>query len=181
MLEFDRVVNAFVTGAGGLYRRYCDDLLMGLPTAELRAQAAMLVEEHLRELRLEAHPEKTDLIDFAPSGERLVASKPMQYLGFTFDGQHKRIRAASIARYYRKMRLGVARAKAIRYRVNTCESNRPWTRLRRRQLHLRYSYLGRHNFTSYVYKAARIMGDPGIKRQIKSHWLKLQALIAAAG
>jgi len=177
MLEFDAKVQSIVSGHRGLYRRYCDDLLVVLPTAEHRDDVLKTIRQELQQLGLEAHPEKTELIDFTGRGELLAASKPLNYLGFTFDGQNKRIRPASIARYYKKMRLGVARAKAIRYRANQRAGNQAWTPLRRRKLHLLYSYLGRHNFTAYVFKAAKIMNDPGIKKQIKPHWKKLQRLI----
>jgi len=123
------------------------------------------------------HPEKTEQVDFVRQGDRLTTPKPLNYLGFTFDGQHKRIRPASIARYYKKLRRGVGRAKAIRYRADRRAGYKARTPLRTRKLHLLYSYIGRHNFTSYVFKAARIMGDPGIKKQIKPHWKKLQNLI----
>ena len=134
----------------------------------------------LQGLALTGHPDKTEEIDFVSHGQFLRSAKPLNYLGFTFDGQHKRVRPASIARYYKKMRLGVGRAKAVRFRVNERAGNRQWGPLRRRKLHLRYSYLGRHNFISYVFRAARIMRDPGMKKQIKPHWHKLQALIADA-
>jgi len=78
MLEFDKIVNEFVTGHGGLYRRYCDDLLIVLPTAELRDQAQILIGEQLAGLKLgEMHPEKTELIDFVMQGDRLTTPKPL--------------------------------------------------------------------------------------------------------
>jgi hypothetical protein len=86
---------------------------------------------------------------------------------------NKRIRPASIARYYKKMRAGVSRARAIRYRVNVRENNRNWRPLRTRKLFILYSYLGRHNFLSYAFQAAKIMNDDGIKRQVKAHWRRL--------
>jgi hypothetical protein len=91
--------------------------------------------------KLQAHPDKTEIIDFVARDELLAASKPMNYLGFTFDGQHKRIRPGSIARFYKKMRLGVGRAKAIRYRTRRNAANQLWTPLRRRKLHLLYAYM----------------------------------------
>ena len=178
MLDFDSVVNTFVTAHGGLYRRYCDGLLVVLPTDDSRTEVLTLLQRHLQDLGLEARPDKTELIDFVQENGRLTTPRPLNYLGFTFDGRHKRIRPASVARYYRKMRLGVGRAKAIRYRVNTRNGAQPWTPLRRRKLHLLYSYLGRHNFTGYAFRAARIMNDPGIKKQIQPHWRKLQTLIS---
>ena len=177
MLEFDSKVHAVVSGHKGLYRRYCDDLLVVLPTAEHREEILKMIRDELQQLGLEAHPDKTELIDFTARGELLTSAKPLNYLGFTFDGRHKRVRPASIARYYKKMRLGVGRTKAMRYRANKDAGDHGWTPLRRRKLHLLYSYLGRHNFTSYVFKAARIMNDAGMKKQIKAHWRKLQEMI----
>ena len=43
MLEFDTAMNKFVSEHSGFYRRYCDDLLLVLPTTELREQAAALL------------------------------------------------------------------------------------------------------------------------------------------
>ena len=37
--------------------------------------------------------------------------KPLQYLGFTFDGRRALIRSGTLARYYRRMRNGVRVAK----------------------------------------------------------------------
>ena len=178
MLEFDTTINAFVSQHGGMYRRYCDDVLVVLPTLELRREASVLIQHHLTSLGLVAHPEKTELIDFPNSGERAVIPKPLNYLGFTFDGVHKRIRPASIARYYKKMRRGVNRAKAVRSRASRGVAYWNWTPLRTRKINILYSYIGRHNFPAYVFKAARVMNDPGIKKQIKSHWSELKALIA---
>jgi hypothetical protein len=32
----------------------------------------------------------------------------------------------------------------------------------------------KRNFLSYAFDAARIMNDPGIKKQVKVHWNRLQ-------
>jgi RNA-directed DNA polymerase len=175
LLEFDTTMNAAVIEHGGLYRRYCDDILFVMPTAELRQQVRTLMVDLLTKLGLVAHPDKTEPVDFKKVEDRLTTANPLNYLGFTFDGENKRIRPASIARYYRKMKRGVSRAKAIRYRI--CQKEGAWTPLRRRKLHLLYSYLGRHNFLSYAFTAAKIMNDPGIKKQVKAHWKRLQQLI----
>jgi hypothetical protein len=115
-------------------------------------------------------------VDFERRGERLVASKPLNYLGFTFDGLFKRIRPASIARFYKNMRRGVARAKALRFHSSRAAGEpKP---LRRRRLYVLYSYIGRRNFLTYAFRAAKIMNDPGIKKQVKAHWRKLQDLLS---
>ena len=175
LLEFDTTMNAAVAAGGGLYRRYCDDILIMMPTLEQRQVVQNLAIRLLTELGLVAHPDKTEILEFKRDGDRLTTAKPLNYLGFTFDGENKRIRPASVARYYKKMKRGVGRAKAIRYRV--CKNEGAWTPLRRRKLHILYSYLGRHNFLSYAFTAAKVMNDPGIKKQVKAHWKRLQQLI----
>ena len=49
-----------------------------------------------------------------------------------------------------------------------------------KKLYKRYSYLGRRNFISYGYRAARIMGSPSIKKQLKPHWNRLRERISDA-
>ena len=174
LLEFDTMMHASVAAHGGLYRRYCDDILFVVPTADVRAELLAKMNSFLTDLGLVAHPEKTEAIDFPKTGELLAGSKVLNYLGFTFDGVNKRIRPASVARYYMKMRRGVGRAKAIRFRADKKAGVWPPSKLKCRRLHLLYSYLGRHNFLSYAFEAARIMNDSGIKRQVKSHWKRLR-------
>ena len=146
MLEFDSTLHDFVSKHGGLYRRYCDDLLIVVPTAQLREEAKQLMLEGLQGLRLEAHPKKTESFDFPEDANCKPIAKPLNYLGFTFDGKNKRIRSSSIARYNKKMQRGVARAKAIRGRVHKDLAYWHWTPLRTRKLNILYSYIGRHNF-----------------------------------
>jgi hypothetical protein len=179
LLAFDSELNAIVTEKSGIYRRYCDDLLVVLPTLELRAEVFNIIRARLEKFGLPIHPDKTEPTDFVRKDGRLFTAKPLNYLGFTFDGQHKRIRPGPIAPYYKKVRRGVGRANAIWFRLQKASGEKNWTPLRRRQLHLLYSYIGRHNFLSYAFDAARIMNDAGIKKQVKAHWKRLQQLITS--
>ncbi len=181
MVEMDAAVNSFVTSNGGLYRRYCDDILVVMPTAELRDQARHLIETWMKDLRLRWNPAKTEAIDFGL--ERPIPGKPLQYLGFTFDGVNKRIRPGSVARFYRKMRRGVLRAKLHRRNADDEARRTIPSPLKKKLIYRRYSYLGRklgknreekRNFLSYAFGAAQIMNDPGIKRQVKAHWKRLK-------
>ena len=174
LLEFDAMMHAAVAAEGGLYRRYCDDILFVVPTPAVRAVVLAKMQAFLTDLGLVAHPEKTEAFDFPKQGELLPGSRVLNYLGFTFDGVNKRIRPASVARYYKKMRSGVGRAKAIRWRADKKAGVCPPSKLKRRRLHILYSYLGRHNFLSHAFDAARIMKDSGIKAQVKAHWKRLQ-------
>jgi len=174
LLEFDQAVNDFVKAHGGLYRRYCDDILVVLPTDESLKECRQLIEDRLADLKLPVSAEKTEEFTFVSQGDRLWVRKPLQYLGFTFDGRFKRLRPASIARYYKKMRAGVRRAKAIRARADVRRGVGFTTWLKRKKVYNLYSYVGRHNFISYAFRASRIMNEPGIKKQVKRHWLRLQ-------
>jgi len=185
MLEMDTALNAFATAKGGMYRRYCDDILVVMPTTDLRNQAYQLIETWLRDLRLQFNPSKTEQLEF--TSDRPVTGKPLQYLGFTFDGHHKRIRPGSVARYYRKMRRGVLRAKAQRKRADEQADREAPSPLKKKKLYRLYSYLGkrlgknkeeRRNFLTYAVDAARIMNEPGIKQQVKRHWRRLREEIA---
>jgi RNA-directed DNA polymerase len=185
MLETDIILNQFATDHGGLYRRYCDDILFVMPTIELRDQAKQMIEAKLSELGLEFNPGKTEEIYFG--SQRPITGKPLQYLGFTFDGRYKRIRPASVARFYRKMRKGVLRAKLFRQRADELAGLIVPSPLKKKKLYRLNSYLGkkigrnrdeRRNFLSYAFDAARIMNDTGIKKQVKRHWKRLQEEIA---
>lgn len=181
MLEMDTALNAFAIAKGGMYRRYCDDILLVMPTPELRYQAQQMTEDWLRDLRLRFNPTKTEQFDFPAEG--CITGKPLQYLGFTFDGVHKRIRPGSVARYYRKMRRGVLRAKVQRARADDTASREAPSPLKKKKLYRLYSYLGKRlgrsneekrNFLTYAYDAARIMNEPNINKQVKAHWSKLR-------
>lgn len=181
MLEMDTTLQAFVEAHSGLYRRYCDDILVVMPTTELRDQARDIIEAQLVRLRLNFNPSKTEHVNFPP--ERPIHGKPLQYLGFTFDGRHKRIRPASVARYSRRMLKAVSRAKAQRQWADHINIHPQPSSLRKKRLYRMYSYLARklgrtknerRNFITYACDAARIMNDPGIKKQVKGHWKRLQ-------
>ena len=177
MLDFDTEMQAQVAAVDGLYRRYCDDILIVTPTVEQREVIKAFMETQIKALGLDLHPKKKDNVDFELHGDRFTTAgpQPLNYLGFTFDGTHKRIRSASIARFYKKMRAGVNRAKALQYQAY--KKTGIWQPLKKRRLYQLYSYIGHRNFLTYALDAAKIMRDDGIKRQVKPHWKKLQEMI----
>jgi hypothetical protein len=181
MLEYDSVLNSFVKGAGGHYFRYCDDILIIVPSA-LKAAAEAFAIAEIKKLKLEINPSKTDRVDFTASSGELIASKPLQYLGFLYDGRRILLRSASLARYSERMRAGVRLARSTMNKRNAArtergEAERP---LFKKALNRKYSYLGRRNFITYGYDAARKMGAPGIRGQLRVLWKRLQAEIEAS-
>ena len=181
MLDFDAWVVDMVGQAGGLYRRYCDDILVVVPQ-ESAARVEAFVNDRIQEARLEIQQEKTKPHHFKGPAGRLSVEEPLQYLGFLFDGRRILLRTASVARYYRKMRGGVRLAvltkrKHDRLRQERDQAPQP---LKRRKLNRLYSYIGRHNFISYALRAAHRMNERAIRRQIKPHWKRLEAEVDKA-
>ena len=181
MTEFDIAVAQRVHAVGGLYRRYCDDMLCVVPPDQEEAIEAFVKAEVAR-VKLDIQTDKTKRHHFRFDAGALTADEPLQYLGFLFDGQRTLLRTASVARYYRKMRAAVSLAvqtkrKHDKLRTKHGEGTQP---LKRRKLNIRYSYLGRHNFISYAIRAAKKMKEPAIRKQVKRHWKNLNAAVKKA-
>ena len=64
LLDFDSVMFAFVRALGGLYLRYCDDIMIVVPTGLAEGVAERGVDQ-LGVLKLEAHPDKTEKSRFS--------------------------------------------------------------------------------------------------------------------
>lgn len=190
LLDFDVAIQQHVSAVGGLYRRYCDDIMIVVPNG-CGLDVEDLVRQQIEAVRLTFNPSKVITASF-PADANFPADdgKSIQYLGFDFNGVKKWIRASSLNRYYGKMRRGVAVARAVCGRQNRLaakhgESPVP---LKKRQLFIRYSYLikrrfrrmkdGRErqneNFITYALRASEGMSAPEMKRQIRNHLRKLR-------
>ncbi len=194
MFEFDRIMKNAVSASLGMYRRYCDDILLVVPPSMVQTVERIAAEE-IRKLGLDLNEEKTARVRFSEEPKsRAIDNEVLQYLGFDFNGVQKLIRSSSLVRYYGKMRRGVRFAKINCRAANKKLRKRglPTTELRTRKLKVRYSYLIRRklrlksgeskhckkNFITYAIDAAERMNAPEIKRQIKNHWKKLNEEIA---
>lgn len=200
MLDFDEMLNTEISRFGGLYRRYCDDIMIVVPPEHQQA-AENLVSEAVAIAKLTFNTDKTDRAAY-PEGKGQPTVPPVpgsgfsdriQYLGFTYSGAQTLIRPGSLGRYYGKMRAGVSLAKQTQRKHNRREraNGLPETTLRTRKLKILYSYLinrrtcfpGRDqkaqgNFLTYAYRASEKLQAPEIKRQVRNHWTKLQEEIA---
>ncbi|MFM2086672.1 MAG: hypothetical protein RLZZ237_1541 [Pseudomonadota bacterium] len=175
MTSFDVILKDFVDTCGGYYLRYCDDILLIVPP-ERRSDAESIAISEIKKLQLDINPKKTDRVDFYfdEHGE-FTSSKPLQYLGFMYDGKKIILRSASLAKYFDKMKRGVRTAKATMLKRNISRQNRGMAEkdLFRKSLYKRYTYLGRRNFISYGFNAARKMNSPAIRKQLRGLWGRL--------
>src|SRR3990167_3007062 len=179
MLEFDKNLQAFAKVNGGKYFRYCDDMLLIVPR-DIRIRTEKFAYSEIGKLKLEIQKEKNEIRIFNTLNGKLFSEKPLQYLGFTFDGRSTLIRSASLARYYEHANRGVRLAAATMEKYNTLRIMRgePPKPLHLKKLYKKYSYLGRRNFLSYGYRAAKIMSSSSIKKQLRQHWKRLQEKIS---
>ena len=174
MLDFDAFANKWMQSLNGSYRRYCDDMLFIYPATQ-DAEIVSTVSAKLKQLGLEVNTGKTEDRKFNITGGRLKSDKPLQYLGFTFDGQQILLRSATLSRQMTRMRKAVKLAKASMHKRNKARGARflPVQKLYRRSLYKRFSYLGKGKFVSYGLKSANIMQSESIRKQIKPLWKKL--------
>jgi RNA-directed DNA polymerase len=160
LLDFDFAVSQEVQRLNGIYYRYCDDMLILLPQRH-KTKAIEFVREEIARQELKINEQKTVLIDFHRTQEGLSAERPLQYLGFTFDGKRILIRSAALARYSERMKRGVRIAKLtkIKYNKRRIDKGEMPRELYKRKLYERYSHLGHRNFVRYGLRASHCGAD----------------------
>lgn len=62
----------------------------------------------------------------------------------------------------------------IRINCSRLRKNQPLLKLNKKHIYYRFSYLGKRNYITYALRAARIMNEPAIKKQVKPHWARLK-------
>lgn len=176
MLEVDTALVSRLTSMGATYRRYSDDILLICPPGHAD-EVATLVCSALKEANLNLSEDKTKCSYFRIDKEgRLYTDDPLQYLGFTFDGQRTLLRSSTLSGYHQRLRTAV---KAVKRAVRKARKNDGDVRMRKRKIYERMSHLGRRNFPSYAKRAAKVLNEQAIRRQIRGHWPLLQRMLHA--
>lgn len=162
----------------GLYRRYSDDIVIICEKKDEDHIRTQVVSYLTNKLNLDINEDKVDRSVFKRKDGRLMVDKPLQYLGFSFDGERILIRNPSIAKYYRQMKKSVrASARIARHNRNKAVQKGIGTkhgRLYKSKLLSRYSHLGvngkKRNFYIYAKEASQIMNEPLILSQMSRSW-----------
>ncbi|MRJ41635.1 MULTISPECIES: antiviral reverse transcriptase Drt2 [Idiomarina] len=169
MIDFDRQMKALAKECGGSYRRYCDDMLF-IVKRGCEARVESQADSELTKLGVVINPKKTEIRHFWRYGGVQTANAPLQYLGFTFDGQRILLRSAALAKFSGRMNKAIRLvSRALENQLDEGED----VRLRKKKLYERYSHLGHRNFIRYGLRAADKMHSKAIKRQLKPLWGKL--------
>lgn len=175
MLEFDRWAKQTMEDQGGSYYRYCDDMLF-ITAADYRDSIEISAQNEIKKLILSINTDKTEIRNFWLANGMQTCDKPLQYLGFTFDGQRKLLRSAALARFSNRMKKGVGLAKATQRKRNKIKlmNGISSTSLYKNKLYERYSHLGERNFITYSHRAADYMKSDAIRKQVKPLWSRLK-------
>lgn len=197
LLHFDNTIKNFVEDAGGIYRRYSDDMVVICPLKK-KNEISELIYKEIKEYRLEIQKKKTQIFRFKKENDRLICgqeflteinwNKNFIYLGFEFDGLYTTIKSGSVANYYRKMKRSIRRSKHFSGKKGDNQHL-----LFKRRLYKRFTFKGvkRYkkykwnedekkfqksedfnwgNFLSYADKASKVMINNKIKSQMRNHW-----------
>ncbi|WP_036968355.1 antiviral reverse transcriptase Drt2 [Providencia alcalifaciens] len=175
MLNFDIEINEYISSLGGKYFRYCDDMLFIVPTHE-KNNIAGEAEKRLNKLKVHLNTKKTEIREFSFTSTKIKCDKPLQYLGFIFDGENIFLRSSSLSRYSDRMKRGVRLAKATMIRKNKIRKYKGLStkELFKEKIYARYAHVGKRNFLTYGYRASRIMNSNSIRKQLKPLWERLQ-------
>jgi len=187
MLPFDKSMNEFCKNHGAVYRRYSDDILIICDKSskeEIYQYIMKAINENGKHLLI--HPitdnkrSKSKCYDF--TSEKIIED-PLQYLGFTFDGNDIKVRGSSMAKYLRKSKRGIrsmrlATQNKIKQLVEKGYDPKKFKlTLYRRTLYNNYTNLGKRNFWSYVNRAFSDMADITLKKQMRKHFERVKKII----
>lgn len=187
MVDFDKRINDLITSCHGMYRRYCDDIIIVLPMTqeslvngdgEKIAEFVYKVRDDIPNLKL--NEEKTEHFFYNNKTVYKIKgdSNLINYLGFTFDGETVRIREKSLFKYYCRAYRKIKKVKVLKDEKSFNAG--------RKAIYKSYTHLGvgknpreHGNFLTYAYKADDIFSksivlSSEIRNQVKRHWWKIE-------
>jgi hypothetical protein len=177
LLDFDKEMVSYLSSKGSIYRRYSDDILIICPKREYA-----LIEREILQLiaryELVVQQSKTQRSLFV-DGKLAKGEKPVSYLGFDYDGKRKRLKSASLSKFYRKMKNAIRfrACRALQARWKFERGIRVDEYLHRKKLYQQFSFLGvsrtkgkKRNFHAYAYFASEIMKSNSITSQLSNAW-----------
>lgn len=178
LLDFDEKIKKYVDERNGLYRRYCDDLIIVIPHGgDVQLYNFQIHQQFVENVKkqvpnLEIQPEKTG--NYFYTNNKIMDLEfnetKLDYLGFSFNGEEVRIREKSLFKYYtrtyRKIRICNRKSKEFARKSY------------RRELYKNYSHLGKNkkghgNFLSYVSRAQKIFDEKSSTENLMETQVKI--------
>ncbi|MDD2564960.1 MAG: reverse transcriptase domain-containing protein, partial [Salinivirgaceae bacterium] len=179
MLEFDIRTKQKTEEINGIYRRYCDDIIVVVDSKDA-VTMHQFINDEISRYHLEINETKTETTFFkndrngnlrAYNGKDEYST--MQYLGFEFNGSNTYIRSSSMSRYFKRLTARIRENLKAAYGKNAIGDT-----LFRRKLHNRYTNKGERNFITYAERAARHMNSLTIKKQTKNSMKKVKEKVS---
>jgi hypothetical protein len=151
MLDFDKKAHELLTGFGGLYQRYSDDMVAICPI-KYEEKVIDHFLKYIKDCDLEIQTSKTQVFYFKYNNDikrhqcneknlktnNLQNNTLFEYLGFQFDGYYVLMKNSSLSNYYRKMKKSFARSGFYTYHNNTATKGQVF----KSRLYKRFTHVG---------------------------------------
>lgn len=187
LIHFDQELKKWAEGKKALYRRYCDDLILVIPSNGSGTTNVSVLENEVLEIvgkykedGLIIQKEKTEvrLYEDKIISDRNGNKSTLDYLGFVTDGKTVKIREKSVFKYYCR---AYRKAKVCKNITLATGEKYERGKLYKVYTHLGFNYKKQGNFISYANKAHKKMSTLPIKslikNQIKRHWHKIHRVM----
>jgi RNA-directed DNA polymerase len=167
MIEFDKSVNDYIKCLGGLYYRYCDDIIAVVDNGNYEKVRKFILDTIL-DYELEINDTKTDVVIFKQDALGKLRG---------FDGndnfKNTYIRSASMSRYYKRL------TARIRENLKAAYGKRSiGNKIFKKKIYNRYTNKGQRNFITYARRAKEHMDSLTIHRQYKNSMKKVKAVLS---
>lgn len=179
MMNFDVSMSAYANKYEGIYRRYCDDFIIVIPTTikgsfyNLHKDFINSTIKDIPNLTISEGKTQEYIYNNGILKWEDKENLTLDYLGFTFNGTQVKVREKSVTKFYYRLyrKINKANEKTIKNNRNSL----------RRSLYKNYSHLGVKsnkqvgNFITYINRAQNIFDENAltnneIKKYVKSHW-----------
>ncbi|MFZ2554659.1 MAG: RNA-directed DNA polymerase, partial [Psychrobacter urativorans] len=155
--------------------RYSDDMIF-IVDKEYESQLIHFIHNQIAKLKLDINGKKTQrvvfkdgVVDFDINNVSYQNPSKLQYLGLLYDGEQVFLRDTGISRYNRKLRKAI-RMRSAHFRRLKGNNNQNGSKIHMRTLHSRFTYIGKRNYISYVFRVSEVHNSKSVKRQVKGHY-----------
>lgn len=164
MIKFDIAVSEYSKSFNGLYRRYCDDIILVCPIDQYQ-EVVNKIKELIINQNLKIQDKKTEIRKFIKNSqgsfvcldEEARPSK-LQYLGIETNGSGALIKSKTLSKFQRKL------SRAVNGEVGLSRWRRK--QIGRKKLNYKFTSSEKPNFLMYAKKVAKTFDSRSIEKQV---------------